>query len=64
MRRIAIAFLILIVNPRSALAASTSIFPRIEFENPGSSSADRDLTDKGMQYLLPVQLAKACGPLE
>ncbi len=41
---------------------SASIFPQIEFENPESSSADRGLTDKGMQYLLPVQLAKMCGP--
>ncbi len=40
---------------------STSIYPQIEFNNPGSSSADRGLADKGWQFLLPIQAAKTFG---
>lgn len=40
---------------------SASIFPQIEFNSPGSSSSDRGLSDKGTQYILPVQLAKTWG---
>jgi hypothetical protein len=41
---------------------SVSVFPQVEFNNPGSSSADRGLVDKGSDFLLPLQLGKGFGP--
>jgi hypothetical protein len=40
-----------------------SVFPKIEFNNPGSSSADRGLVDSGSTFILPVQLQKDVGPV-
>lgn len=45
------------------LGISASIFPQIEFNNPWSSSSDQGISDKGTQYLLPVELAKTFGKL-
>lgn len=42
---------------------SFSVFPRVEFNNPGSSSADRGLVGHGSVLGLPVQLEKAWGPV-
>lgn len=39
-----------------------SIYPQFEFNN-SSSSADRGLVDKGIKFLLPVQLEKQIGKL-
>ena len=41
---------------------SVSIFPRVEFNTPGSSSADRGLVEHGSVAGLPVQWEKAWGP--
>ena len=40
-----------------------SIFPKIEFNTPGSSSADRGLVDSGSTFVMPVQLQKDVGPV-
>ncbi len=45
------------------LGFAFSIYPQIEFNNAGSSSADRGLVDKGTDILLPVEFAKEFGPL-
>ncbi|MFP6901919.1 MAG: hypothetical protein VCA36_13310 [Opitutales bacterium] len=39
-----------------------SVYPQFEFNNPGSSSADRGLMDRGSEYLLPLQMAHSIGP--
>jgi len=41
---------------------SVSVFPQIEFNNPGSSASDRGLVDKGTTFLLPLQFGKTWGP--
>jgi hypothetical protein len=41
---------------------SVSMYPQLEFNNPGSSSADRGIAEKGTQLLLPLQAAKGFGP--
>lgn len=38
-----------------------SVFPGVEFNNPGSSSGDRGLVEQGSVIRLPVQLEKAWG---
>lgn len=40
-----------------------SVFPKIEFNNPGSSSSDRGLVESGSTFVLPVQLQKDVGPV-
>jgi hypothetical protein len=40
---------------------SVSVSPQVEFNNPGSSSADRGLVDKGTIFLLPLQFGKTWG---
>ncbi len=42
---------------------SMSVYPQLQFNNPGSSSAERELSEKGTQFLLPIQAAKGLGPL-
>jgi hypothetical protein len=42
---------------------SISTYPQLEFNNP-TSSADRDLAEKGLQFLLPVETSKRIGPLQ
>jgi hypothetical protein len=40
---------------------SVSVFPQIEFNNPGSSSADRGLVNQGTAFLLPLEFGKRWG---
>ena len=42
---------------------SALVFPRLEFNAPGSSSADRGLVQKGMTFSLPVQVGRTFGPI-
>lgn len=42
---------------------SLSVFPRVEFNSPGSSARDRGLVEDGSVLALPVQLEKAWGPV-
>jgi hypothetical protein len=42
---------------------SASVFPQFESNNPGFSSADQGLVDKGSNFLLPLELAKGFGPV-
>ena len=42
---------------------SVSIFPKVEFNNPGSSAADRGLVEPGTIYRLPLQFQRTVGPL-
>ncbi|MGA7293188.1 MAG: hypothetical protein WBW53_21500 [Terriglobales bacterium] len=41
-----------------------SVFPQIEFNNPGSSSLPRGLVDYGTRFYLPIELSKKVGPFE
>lgn len=41
---------------------SLSTYPQIEFHNP-TSSADRGLVEKGVQFLLPLEMTRRVGPL-
>jgi hypothetical protein len=41
-----------------------SVYPQVEFENPGSSSARRGLADHGTGVILPVQVARDFGPCD
>lgn len=41
---------------------SVSVYPKVEFNNPGSSSADRGLVDSGPAFRLPFQFAREVGP--
>jgi len=43
--------------------ASASVYPQIEFENPGSSSARKGLANRGATFTLPVQYERELGPL-
>lgn len=40
-----------------------SVHPQVEFNNPGSSSPDRGLVERGRVFLLPIQLERGFGPL-
>ena len=40
-----------------------SIFPQVEFNNPGSNAADRGLVDDGTQVLIPIEIARSFGKL-
>lgn len=40
-----------------------SVFPKIEFNNPGSSSDHRGLVESGSTFRLPFQLQKDWGPV-
>ena len=42
---------------------SVAVFPKVEFNNPGSSAADRGLVERGTHYLLPLLFQRAVGPL-
>lgn len=42
---------------------SVSIFPKVEFNNPGSSAADRGLVEPGTHYQLPLLFQRTVGPL-
>ena len=42
---------------------SVSVFPKLEFNNPGSSSADHGLVEHGTRGSLPVQFQHTFGPL-
>ncbi len=42
---------------------SASVYPQVEFNNPGSSSDDRGLVDPGTAFALPFQFARKAGPL-
>ena len=42
---------------------SVSVFPKVEFNNPGSSAADRGLVEHGRQYQLPLQFQRIVGSL-
>jgi len=39
-----------------------SIYPQFEFNNSGSS-VDRGLVDKGVEFVLPIQVEKSFGPI-
>jgi hypothetical protein len=41
-----------------------SIYPQVEFENPGSSSADRGLVESGTNVILPIEVAHDFGSFE
>lgn len=43
-------------------ALSMSVYPKIEFNTPGSSAADHGLVDAGTVFLLPCQFEKEVGP--
>ncbi len=45
-------------------AWSVSMYPQIEFNNPGSHSDDRGLADHGTSFELPFQVMKDFGPFE
>jgi hypothetical protein len=40
-----------------------SVYPQLEFNNPGSSSDDRGLVEHGTAFLLPVQFEQGLGPV-
>ncbi len=40
-----------------------STYPRLDFNNP-TSSVDRGLADRGMRFLLPVEVTKKLGPID
>ena len=40
-----------------------SVYPQIEFSNPGSSSDDRSLVEHGTAFALPFQFEREAGPL-
>lgn len=42
---------------------SVSTYPQLEFNNPTSSS-DRGLVERGLQFLLPVEMSRRVGPLD
>lgn len=42
---------------------AVSMYPQLEFNNP-TSSARRGLVEQGMQFLLPVEMARRVGPVE
>ena len=42
---------------------SVSVYPQLEFNNPGSHSDDKGLVEHGTAFLLPFQFEKAVGPL-
>ena len=42
---------------------SVSVFPKVEFNTPGSSAADRGLVEHGTRYKLPLQFQRIVGPL-
>ncbi len=42
---------------------SVSVFPKVEFNNPGSSAADRGLVEHGTNFRLPLQFQHTVGPL-
>lgn len=41
-----------------------SIFPQVEFNNPGSNAADRGLVDDGTQVFVPIEIARNFGKFE
>jgi hypothetical protein len=41
---------------------SMSIYPQFEFDTPGESHADRNLSENGNSLILPVQAVQALGP--
>jgi hypothetical protein len=45
------------------LELQVSTYPRIDFNNP-TSSVRRGLADRGMRFLLPIELTKKIGPIE
>jgi len=44
-------------------AANISIYPQLEFNNPGPS-VDHGLVERGVQFLLPVQIQRTVGPVD
>ncbi len=42
---------------------SISTYPQLEFNNP-TPSADRNVVERGRQFLLPIEMARKFGPLE
>ncbi len=42
---------------------SVSVYPQIEFNNPGSNSDDKGLVAQGAAFLLPFQFEKEIGPV-
>jgi hypothetical protein len=40
-----------------------SVYPKLEFNTPGSSAADRGLVERGTAFLLPVQFQRELGPV-
>jgi hypothetical protein len=41
---------------------SVSVYPQLEFNNPGSSSDDKGLVEHGSTFVLPFQFEKEIGP--
>lgn len=42
---------------------SVSIYPQLEFNNPGSSADDRGLAEHGTAFVLPFQFEREAGPV-
>jgi hypothetical protein len=42
---------------------SMSVYPQVEFNNPGSNADDKGLVEDGTQVLIPFQIARNFGPV-
>lgn len=42
---------------------SVSVYPQVEFNNPGTNSDDKGLVEPGTVFVLPFQFERAFGPL-
>ncbi len=43
---------------------AVSVYPQVEFNNPGSSSDERGLADRGTTWVLPLQVQRTMGEVD